>query len=203
MIIIAAALRAEIFPLIERAGAVEKINTGSAILYKGKTFSVLITGIGEQKALKALNEIIFNHHISFVLNAGFAGGLTDTVTTGEVYSISRVFHMDKSKPVIPLTNQEDSPEFLKINNLLTVSQAVIKSSERKSVYQSYGIPLVDMECYGLADFCRKKSIPFSALKIVSDIPGESAHEAIKHRYKLLAGRLTDQAFGYLENYQLI
>jgi nucleoside phosphorylase len=68
---------------------------------------------------------------------------------------------------------------MKVNNLLTMENALLNKKDKIDYFTKYSIPLVDMEGYHFASIARKLNIPILILKVVSDIVEDDVKDVVQ------------------------
>jgi adenosylhomocysteine nucleosidase len=120
-------------------------------------------GPGFRRATQAIRDALSQHSPDLVISAGTCGALRSHHKLGDVFAISRIeSELGAFEP-----------------QALPGAQAVLRSQDRVASTQSekaalaeQGADLVDMEAAAVAVVCREHSIPFSAIKAVSDLADE-------------------------------
>jgi adenosylhomocysteine nucleosidase len=197
MILIVAALKAELIPFMElfQTGPKNKINGGS--IYPGESVSLLRTGIGQEKARQVLESFFKLYHCDYILNIGFAGAISDTYRKGDIVSVSQVINEESKN--LPITIRNIDFISLKSVRLITVNKAVLNSERRSYLQQKYETDIVDMEGYAFAELCRENNTPFSSIKIISDLADKQAVKDFLKNYKMLAGKMIPVVKKTIEN----
>jgi len=73
--------------------------------------------------------------------------------------------------------------------LLTVNQPVTDETRRENLLHRFQADLVDMEGFHLARVCRSYSLPFYAVKAVSDFADKDSAAQLRSHYKACAQHL--------------
>jgi uridine phosphorylase len=140
------AVKEEAAPFIRRAGA----RPGTR---------VLITGMGERNAVRALREALHEHKPSLVLTCGFAGGLKDQLKTGTV-----VFDCDTNSALeksLKLAGAEPA-------RFCLTRQVATTAAQKRALHLDRNADVVDMESGAIRSLCRDASIPCAAVRVVLD-----------------------------------
>jgi adenosylhomocysteine nucleosidase len=120
-------------------------------------------GPGFRRAAAAAREALSQSTPDLVVSAGTCGALRPGMQLGEVYSISRIesdLGVFTPQPLFGPTA------------ILRSQDRVAATHQEKRQLAEQGADLVDMEAAAVAAVCQEKSIPFSAIKAVSDLADE-------------------------------
>lgn len=158
-IAIVAALEREVRPLVKQWRRTEKQHDQRRFQFFENDRAVLVCGgIGPEGARRAAEAIITLYRPRLVYSVGYAGALEPGLRVGEIITPARVIDAgDGSSVQIP------------DGNSVLVSFKQVASPEQKSkLWQSYGAQAVDMESAAVAHAAELKTVPFKALKVISD-----------------------------------
>jgi adenosylhomocysteine nucleosidase len=158
-IAIVAALEREVRPLVKHWRRSEKQHDERRFQFFENDLAVLVCGgIGAEGARRAAEAIITLYAPRLVYSVGYAGALEPGLRVGEIVTPARVIDAaDGSSTRIPGGNS------------VLVSFTRVASPEQKSkLWQSYGAQAVDMESAAVARAAELKTVPFKALKVISD-----------------------------------
>ncbi len=120
-------------------------------------------GPGFRRAEQAVRAALAQSKPDLVISAGTCGALRPGVQLGEVFAISRV----ESELGVFTPQSLAGP-----TAILRSQDRVAATREEKRQLADQGADLVDMEAAAVAAVCREKSVPFSAIKAVSDLADE-------------------------------
>lgn len=169
-VLIVTALKSEAKPLIEHYGL--KSDTESQFrVYQKNSITLLICGLGKQKASKSLTSFLKEYPDEYLLvNVGIAGGNPKTTKIGELFVIHKITDKNSEREWFPDILLKHG---LKTSELTTVDTAVTNGS---AGFKN----LVDMEASGLLEAAIKYIPPHRMvfLKIVSDSMTESEFSEI-------------------------
>ena len=188
MILLAGALRAELAPLMPRIRRQRRqgrhLVTG---LLDGREVAVLRTGVGRKKAGQRTLDALDRLPVRAVISLGTCGGLVDTVAVGSVVTASLVGVEGRdATPARPLPG-------LPAVGLVTVDTVVWDPVRRRALAEA-GYVVCEMEAAAVRDAAR--TLPFSALKVVSDNAGGDAPKKPDPldvaAFQLLAAKLSAQ-----------
>jgi adenosylhomocysteine nucleosidase len=158
-IAIVAALEREVRPLVKRWRMTERQHDQRRFRFFENERAVLVCGgIGAEGARRAAEAILTLYTPRLVYSVGYAGALEPGLRVGEIITPARVIDAgDGSSIRIPGGNS------------VLVSYKQVASPEQKSkLWQSYGAQAVDMESAAVARAAELKTVPFKALKVISD-----------------------------------
>jgi adenosylhomocysteine nucleosidase len=129
------------------------------------TVRVVVSGVGRRAAFDATCRALADERRCprLVVAAGFCGALAPDLRVGDVVAASEVV-----EPVGLAWRCVQSNE-ARAGRLLTVSELVAESSEKRLLHDDYEADVVDMESAGVAEACATRfAVPFLAVRAVSD-----------------------------------
>lgn len=139
--------------------------------FLGEDFQIIYTGVGKVNATLHLTEAILKERPTLVINVGTAG--TPKHKIGDVFFCNDFIDGD-------LTEIESVKNHI-VSQLPPKYEEIFKptgSVTTKDTFANYSEPIVtdaaDMECFAYASVCNHFSIPFVAIKIVTDIIGQTS-----------------------------
>lgn len=154
---------------IRRLGSLKRSSDGQA--------SVTITGVGKEKAIAAVSDLLNdNPRPSLVLSVGFAGSLSDDLSVGDLVLARRVLSADGSPPldVDPRLFQRAEDAIL-VNvipfvrrDTLTADRLVRTRGERESLAHKFHAQAVSMEDYWICSAADQAGVPFVSVHAISD-----------------------------------
>ncbi|MEJ2053179.1 MAG: hypothetical protein P8X42_04590 [Calditrichaceae bacterium] len=191
MILIIAALKAELLPLIKHYNITQKQNVENGALYAGGNIHLLRTGIGIQSAGKVLTTYLKSYKPDKIMDIGAAGALTDKLDKGSIRQVTSILNKANQKLVIkPLLPDRQAYENAV---LFTSSKPVLDGALREQLSMKYRAEMVDMEAFTLAEISAKANIPFHCIKIISD---HADHDTV-HDFQTNIGILSDTLCGLI------
>jgi len=150
---------------------------------------VLLTGIGQRNADKAIRNALDQQTPKLVLTCGFAGGLNPELTAGDV-----VFSTDEdlssrrgNEADSPLNVQAPPPCVRGYEPCLSAAllasgarpakfhcaeKVVVTAEEKRALRQSTGADAVEMESGVIRRICREHKIPVATVRVISDAADE-------------------------------
>ncbi len=151
----------------------------------GQAVVLIQAGIGRDRARRAL--LAASHQFSFraVWSLGFAGGLAETLSVGDVVCPAAVLQDDgragQSFGVAPAQAAVCAAlaaAGIRIHDglLLTVDDPLRTPEVKRAAHRRTGAVAVDMEAAGVAEAARDLGIPWLAIKAVVDAAGEALPE---------------------------
>lgn len=177
-----------VFALGVESGGLEDLLSGS-IRIRGSSFFIkegglngrrvviIRSGPGRENAARATEVLIDGHRPQILISAGFAGGLNPLFKRHDILLADSV--IDHSGQQIILNNEGrqiqrplDWPN-LHVGKLLTLDHVVRDPSEKQSLYQRHQALAVDMETFAVAEVCRRRNVPFLAVRIIHDPADET------------------------------
>jgi nucleoside phosphorylase len=162
--------------VIEAAPFLENALPVSAYFYQSHRGDVLVTGMGSSRIEERLEPCEGKY--DEVWNLGFAGGLSEKVSFGDVYRVSFVNKYPTS---------ETCDLSLEGKGLITVDKPLYDVNLRDQLSAHWD--LVDMEGFAIASVVKKWGIPCHLVKIVSDKANEEASKTIRENASFLAKKL--------------
>ena len=185
MLVIAAALKAELQPFILHYKTGKKINTNGGSLYiADDTLHLLCCGLGGEAFGKTLSHYLQKYRPDIIINIGTAGIINKDIKQGEVISVNKVYKAGsrESFELIPVKG-------FKTGRLLTVDEALTSRKLRDSYFLEYQADLADMEAWYGAQLSAEYNINFRCFKIASDHADENAEKDFMKNYKQLTQKL--------------
>lgn len=153
---------------------------------------VYICGMGPEKAVSGIKQLVKRHKLSSVINAGIAGALKRDFNIGSVVNVIKVVNQAANRYYMP--DGADLWKALPPAVLITSPEPVFNESKRSQLAKLADI--VDMEGAEIARVCKKEKIKFSAIKAISDFAGENdrtqLYKHIDNLSLLLAGILAQK-----------
>ncbi|MDR2642435.1 MAG: hypothetical protein LBC74_06540 [Planctomycetaceae bacterium] len=202
---------------MEAAGLVDLLAESVTTKGNGRVFhrgrlkkaSVVIveSGIGQEKAASATKALLDIFCPSFIVSAGYGGGLLPELNRFSVHqpylllrkSDGKIIDIVNNIPQIrkeitdenqQVTNETDTVHNIVTKNcsmLVTVDQPVMTASEKLLLGKESGAGLVDMETFAVAEVCNNLRngddsngiIRFSAVRIILDTVEEELPKEVK------------------------
>ena len=174
VLLLTAAIEREIYPTIQRlslrrSGPYYKRDIRATRVVAG------ITGIGRERAHRAIREAAEFHRPDHILSVGFAAGLDPALRAGQACHATTV--TTPAAETIDLTARSwlptDANGFLnripiQRGALLTIDQAVCTPNHKHDLFHKHRCLIADMEGYAVAELANKMGIGLDILKAISD-----------------------------------
>ncbi len=118
-----------------------------------------VSGPGRENARRAAEALAAEHRLAGLISLGFAGALAPWLHVGDVVVDTCVprWHELASQHAIP-------------GRVITVDTVIRSRAEREQLLQTTGALVVDMESDAVADVAARNSLPFAAIRAVTDTP---------------------------------
>lgn len=148
---------------------------------------VLITGMGQRRAQRTLQDHLREHRPRLILSCGFAGGLNPNTESGtplfEIHEIPGTW----AEPGLPVLESPtgvalppDAERFaarLRENGIRegrfhTTDRVLVTPAEKARLREATGADAVDMESAALASVAATQHIPFAIVRVISDTATE-------------------------------
>ncbi len=155
---------------------------------------VLLTGIGQRNAEKAIGKALAEQSPRLVLTCGFAGGLNPELETGTVvFSVDETPGSRRGNEAELLARSQIPPAYVggydPAASISSLSPALLAAGaqpakfhcadrvaafaeEKRALRQSTGADAVEMESGVIRAICRKLSIPSATVRVISDAADE-------------------------------
>lgn len=161
---IIAAMARELAPLV-RDWKLEG-SSGGVTVYSSAKAVAAFAGIGAARVTLATAAALALGPVHLLISAGWAGGLHAGVRAGTVHRVQRVIDAATGE-VYESERGGDERADRVAATLVTVGQVASIEGKRR-LREQYSGDLVDMEAATVARLARARSIPFLAVKAVSD-----------------------------------
>lgn len=166
---------------IESGGLVDRI-TGTVTtrcpaflerigLLDGRSLVIAESGVGRQAAGRATEDLIKIHQPRWIVAAGFASALVDSLPTGHIVMPDVIVdHQHRPLEVGFKIDPEVIAATPRLHTgwLVTVDQVVRRRADKEALAAAYGAVICDMETMAVAEVCRRHQTRFLAVRVVSD-----------------------------------
>jgi adenosylhomocysteine nucleosidase len=140
------------------------------------TMLVLETGIGTDRTERALGWLLnrpmvgnFTYHPTVVISAGFAGSLQGDLQVGDLILATEVADSQGQIWSAPWPGPLPAGDpAMRRGRLLTMNRLIATPNEKRARGRQHKAMAVDMESATVAEFCRRKEVPFGCLRAISD-----------------------------------
>lgn len=124
--------------------------------------SILLTGIGQKNATRAVAAFLSSKSPALVLTCGFAGGLNPQLGSGDV-----VFSTEDETHAAKLTSAGARQGIICCANKIAVTVA-----DKRALRDRTGADAVEMESGAIESLCRERGIPCATVRVISDTANE-------------------------------
>ncbi len=152
------------------------------------------SGVGQKAAARATAEAIKFYQPQWVISAGFAGGLDESLRRGHILMADDVVnlagqHVATNLPLDPASLA--ASKGLHYGRLLTVDSIIRHPAERRRLAAEHASLACDMETFAVAAACRERNTQFLSVRIISDAVDDELPPEIEHllKQRSLAGKL--------------
>ena len=145
------------FAMPEEAHPFRRLAAGHADL------EILLTGVGQKNAERALRASLARHKPRLVLTCGFAGGLNPELQVGDVLF---------SPGTAPVLKEELLAAGAREGCFQCADRIAVTAAEKQALRQSVGADAVEMESAVILRICQEEDIPSTTIRVISD----AAHE---------------------------
>jgi adenosylhomocysteine nucleosidase len=159
----------------------------------GKRIVIIESGIGATAAARAAQALIDGHHPRWIISAGFAGGLVESLGPRDLFIADRHRNSDGAELQLDFRRQDASAtenRAFRTGTLLSVDRIVDQPAAKRELAQQHSADAVDMETWSVAEVCRREKIPLLAIRIISDAVDRKLPRDLEHlvKQKSFAGR---------------
>jgi nucleoside phosphorylase len=132
----------------------------------GKSIALLHTGVGREICDRRVGAFLRAQPLSCLISAGFAGGLSNSLSVGELL----VAENFSNRNLFEATRNLLATHHAQFGTLHTAATMVDKASQRAALAVETGAVAVDMETEFIARDCAQLGIPLLSLHAISDTP---------------------------------
>jgi nucleoside phosphorylase len=163
-----AAFGREVSPLLRRQRNLRRLS-GNRFAFQLQTTPVVlaIAGAGAENAYRVACELIRDFSPAGVVSIGFAGGLSDTLKTGELLRAEEVIEQstgERFRCQASLLPAESGRR----GRLLAAADVVSSVAAKRALAMRWEALAVDMESGGVARAAKEQQLPFAAIKSITD-----------------------------------
>lgn len=138
-----------------------------------------VSGVGRAAAAEAARQLIAGHHPRLLITAGFAGGLDPQLRRGAAVQPGIAVASGSAARLRLATAESAASPPLAI---VTVDDAAVTGEAKRTLAETTGAQLVDMETFAVAEVATAAGIRCAAVRVVSD----DARETLPAEVALLA-----------------
>ena len=157
----------------------------------GRRLVIVESGAGRAAAARATTALVAGHRPQWIISAGFAGGLHDSLAQGDLLMADRIVDQTGRVLDIDLKIDRQAQRHLHVGRLLTMDRVVDTAEEKAALGRQFDALAVDMETIAVADVCQEEKIRFLSVRVIIDALARNLPADIDHLVKrrTTAGRL--------------
>jgi len=167
-----AAFAWEVRPLLRRRGDVQKEGAIRSFSLGGVPAKLVISGAGLESSYRAARRLLECCRLRGIVSIGFAGGLTDSLSRGDVVIAERVIDA-RTGETFRCIDALTLVATARRGDLLCAARVITSTMEKHSLAAEWNALAVDMESAGVARAAAESGVAFSAIKAVTDAAGRS------------------------------
>ncbi|MGH7135547.1 MAG: hypothetical protein ACREHD_07390 [Pirellulales bacterium] len=137
----------------------------------GRVVVVAEAGLGSKAAAAGTQVLIAGHRPSWLISAGFAGGLDGRLRRGDIVMANALIDRDGRRLAIDLKLDPEktaASKGLHIGPCVTTDRILYRPDDKRRLGEKSQALAVDMESWAVGDVCRQSKTPFLAVRIISD-----------------------------------
>jgi adenosylhomocysteine nucleosidase len=139
-------------------GRLGRLNGGGVVL--------VANGPGPKLAGRAADVVKEHQGVDGLVSIGFCGALDPALQAGDIFVATEILGFG---PALPLASAKQP---YKTGKLLSIDRVVTSAAEKSDLY-SKGAAAVEMEAGALAERAKAWSVPFYAIRVVTDTADET------------------------------
>jgi adenosylhomocysteine nucleosidase len=151
--------------------------TAGESMYEGDVGAVHVvatkTGMGTKNAAEAAERLLDANTVDHVMVVGIAGGVGPTVAVGDLILPEVVVDKDSGAEYRPAHMGDVTPR----GKLVTHDDFDLTPAELERLVAD-GFIAVDMETAAIGAVCERRGVPWSAVRVISDIAGVTPGDVI-------------------------
>lgn len=156
-----AAMQREVAPLVKSWKATEQEFAGRKFqFFENENVVVVCGGIGAESARRAAEAVIQLYRPAKIVSVGVAGALDAKLKVGDVFTPRWIVDARDGSRIDAATE--------KGSGVLVSFSEVAGADQKAKLGQAYGAQAVDMEAAAVGKGAEVRSVPFSAIKAISD-----------------------------------
>jgi adenosylhomocysteine nucleosidase len=171
-----APMPSELGPLV-KAASLERTRIGSLHAHTGTVGTTAVvatkTGIGMQLAAAATERLLDAAAVELVIVVGIAGGVPHASKVGDVIVPERVVDGHTGEEFMPAPLVGWSPI-----GILESSDDFAVTDDDIAQLRTRGVVAVDMETAAVAAVCARRAVPWSVVRAISDMAGDTPHDVL-------------------------
>lgn len=150
--------------------------TGNAFVgeWQGVPIVLVRSGMGRDRARRALVEIAGKWDLKEVISIGYAGALDPSLEVGDLVVADKIIEIDSSRLDEGVKSYSLNKEIFNTTAavrgriLLTVDRIAATPQAKKKLRDKYSAVAVDMETSALAGEAQARTIPFVSVRAITD-----------------------------------
>jgi len=144
--------------------------TGNAFAgtWRGVPIVLVRSGMGCDRARRALAEIAERYDLKEIISIGYAGALDPALKVGDVVVADQVVYYETMKSYSLDGELLGTMPEVRGGTLLTVDSVVATPPEKKALREKYSAVAVDMETFALAEETQARNLPFASVRAITD-----------------------------------
>ena len=160
----------------------------------GRPVIIAESGVGQQAAMQATEDLIKIHHPRWIVATGFAGALVPTLKCGHILMADSIVDCDHQSLEVGFhiaPQVVEATPSLRVGRLLTVDQLVRQRAEKEQLAADFGAVACDMETMAIARVCHQRQVRFLSVRVISDGLDDRLPPEVEHMLdqQSLAGKL--------------
>lgn len=172
---IVCALHLEVSPFLDRCDRVRKYTGGDFTFrggFAGPDYDIRVVvveaGVGGERAGRATQALIDAHTPTWVISAGFSGGLQPNVKIGDVVTGDSIVDTRGEELTVDVKMAADPERGWHVGRLVMVDHIVRTIAEKQELANRTGALAVDLESLSVARTCAAAKTRFLAIRAISD-----------------------------------
>jgi len=165
-----------------------------------RRIAVIRTGSGLAAAEHGAAALLAGHQPSWVISAGFAGGLQPHVARGDLVLANEVISPAGERLMIDVHGSPAAPDGVKthLGAIVTSERVVPSVATKRTLGEKTGALAVEMETWAIAKLCAAERHRFLSVRIISDpVDEELPADVEKFLEKQSAAKLVGRTIGSL------
>lgn len=147
----------------------------------GRHVALTSGGIGQAAARRAAERLIVGHRPAWLISAGFAGGLVDSLARGDFLLANDLVDLQGRRMQIAVGLEqptESTNPRVHVGRLLTVDRVICRPQQKRELGQTHQALAVDMETMAVAAACQEHKTRFLSVRLISDDVNEALPEEL-------------------------
>jgi adenosylhomocysteine nucleosidase len=147
--------------------AAPEVDWSRRVQFGGNEFLLVANGAGSKRASAAVNAALADYPAEAVVSTGFCGALDSKLALAEIVTATDVTDGARRFRALP-------PDCLRPHRQGVVASIdhVAQTAKEKAALHAGGAIAVEMEAAGVAACAETHGLPFSCVKVITDLAGE-------------------------------